>query len=84
MKLVEPSEEEYAVCVNENNFDIFDLFYTNLGYKALDGEPLGTFQNHYGYFIVYKKEKVISFMETLIFTVFQDKDYGLRELIVED
>lgn len=84
LKLVEPNEEEYAVCVNEYNFSIFDLFYTNLGYTTLDGKPLSEFKNHYGYFIACKKEKVISFMETLIFSVYEDKHYGLMELIKED
>lgn len=81
MKLVEPNEETYALWINEKDFTLFDLFYTNLGYKAVDGEPLNRFANHYGYFIVDKADKTIGFMQTVMFTIYQDKDYGIMELI---
>mgnify|MGYP006968284886 CR=1 FL=1 len=84
MKLVEPSEETYALVVNENNFAIFDLFYTDLGYKTISGEPLNQFANHYGYFIVDKSDKTISFMETLVFSIYEDKEYGIMGLIKFD
>lgn len=83
MKLVEPNEEEYAVCVNENNFAVFDLLYTEAGYKTVYGEPLTTFKNRYGYFTVHKQEKSIGFMATDLFTIYENKSYGLIELIRE-
>lgn len=81
MKLVEPNEETYALWLNKEDFTLFDLFYTNLGYKTADREPLNRFANHCGYFIVDREDKTIGFMETVMFTMYQDKDYGITELI---
>lgn len=84
MKLVEPNEETYALVVNENNFAVFDLFYTDLGYKTINGKPLNQFANHYGYFIVDKLYKTIGFMETLVFSIYEGREYGIMELIKSD
>lgn len=81
MKLVEPNEETYALWINQEDFTLFDLFYTNLGYKALDGRDIRQFPNRYGNFIVHKRKKTIGFIETVMFTIYQDKDYGITELI---
>lgn len=81
MKLVEPNEETYALWINKEDFTLFDLFYTNLGYKALDGRGIGQFPNRYGNFIVHKPEKTIGFIGTVMFAIYQDKDYAIRELI---
>lgn len=81
MRLVEPKEESYALWINKEDFTLFDLFYTNLGYKTISGEPLKNFANHYGYFIADKSDKTIGFMEIIMFSIYQDKDYGIRELI---
>lgn len=80
-KLVEPSEEMYALCVNRYNFPLFDLLYTDAGYKAIDGEPIKNFEDHYGYFIVDKKDKDIGHMATTAFTKFFGKEYSFSDLI---
>lgn len=77
-RLKEPDKEEYIVCVSENRFEIFVLFFADAGYKIITGEPLKNFKNHYGYFHVYKADKTISFSET---NLGREEDYGLMELI---
>ncbi len=84
MKLAEPDEENYAIWVNEEEFAVFDMFYTNAGYKTVDNNSLNNFANHYGYFIVDKNDKTIGFMETLAFSTLQDKDYRILELIKDE
>ncbi len=84
MKLVEPDEEIYAIWIKEEDFTMFDLFYTNAGYKTVDNNSLNSFANHYGYFVVDKRDKTIGFMETLAFSTLQDKDYGILELIKDE
>lgn len=80
-KLVEPNEERYAVLVNEYNFSLFDLFYTDAGYKTISGELIKNFESHCGYFIIHKEDKTISFINTIVFTEYQDKEYFLSDLI---
>lgn len=81
MKLIEPNQESYAVCVNEYNFVIFDLLYSAAGYTTIDGCKLKEFENHAGYFFIDKNDKTIEFIGTFIL---QDKDYELSELIKEE
>lgn len=81
MRLVEPNEESYALWINEVDFTAFDLFYTELGYRTIGGKPLKQFVSHCGYFIVDKKSKTIGFMENCMFSVYQNKEYAIRELI---
>lgn len=80
-KLVEPNEEVYCLWVNEKQFSMFDLFYTDAGYKTISGEPIKNFKNRHGYFIIYKEDKTISFTNVIEFTGYQDKEYFLIDLI---
>lgn len=80
-KLVEPNEEVYALWVNKEQFSVFDSLYTNAGYKIIDGEPIRNFASHYGYFIIHKEDKTIGFMETIVFSIYQDKEYYLSDLV---
>lgn len=84
MKLVEPSEETYALWINKEDFTLFDLFYTNLGYKTIGGQEIGQFISHCGYFIVDKADKTIEFMETLSFSVYEGKEYAIKDVIKSD
>lgn len=84
MRLVEPNEETYALWLNEEDFTVFGLFYTEAGYKTIDGQPLKQFANHYGYFIVDKADKTIGFMETIVFSIYQDKEYVIEDVIKLD
>lgn len=77
-RLNEPDKDEYLICVSRERFVLFDLFYTDAGYKTISGKPLDKFANHYGYFRVYKSDKMISFCEM---NMRQEKEYGLMELI---
>lgn len=81
MKLVEPNEESYALIIGKEQFGIFDLFYTSAGYKTIGGKPLNAFVNHSGDFIVDKSDKTIGFIGTTAFSIYQDKEYSLLELI---
>lgn len=81
MELVEPREETYALWISKEDFTLFDSLFTEAGYKTISNSPIRDFTNHYGYFIVDKKDKTIGFMETLIFSIYQDKECGIRELL---
>lgn len=80
-KLKEPNEEVYALWVNEKQFSMFDLFYTDAGYKTISGKPIKNFKNRHGHFIIYKEDKTISFTNVIEFTGYQDKEYFLIDLI---
>lgn len=77
-RLNEPDKDEYLIYVSQERFALFDLFYTDAGYKTISGDPLDNFANHYGYFRIYKNDKMISFCEM---NMRREKEYGLMELI---
>lgn len=77
-RLAEPNKEEYVVFVPREYFGMFDLFYTDAGYKAISGEPLDNFANNYSYFYINKTDKTICFSEI---NLRQEEEYGLMELI---
>lgn len=47
----------------------------------MGGEPIKNFENHHGYFIVDKKDKSIGFIPLIVFTIYQDREYYLNDLI---
>lgn len=60
---------------------MFDLFYSEAGYKAIDGQTIDQFASRYGYFIVDKSDKTICFTETLVRSIYQGKEYMLGDVI---
>lgn len=77
-RLNEPDKDEYVIYVPSEHFALFDLFYTDAGYKNAIGEPIDKFKNHYGYFYIHKSDKTIFFAEI---NIAQEEEYGLMELI---
>lgn len=80
-KLVEPNEEIYALRVHEENFFLFDLFYSDAGYTTIDKKPIRKFETHKGYFIVDKNKMAIGFSPCIFNPVYPHKEYRLNDVI---